>query len=413
VLLAAAVVGYQILAHAPLLFTPRYSVGALDLWLALLAGCGFATASRWSLRNVALFALAIVAAVYAGKTIRLREGAVVPLHFNAGVPHRVLWEQRGAPDGSLNGFQVAGGANALVATAGVPSIRIALPDVEGIAGNARFWQRSLFLILEVTTPPDGKRCSDGLIQFRPLPANPDPLAPVAYYPFALAREAALQTFSFGISTRTATWPAGIDGPGSFEISFACEPGGVVRLDRLAIAESTYAEAYGRKYATAAGAPVVPVIEYYNPALDRYFVTWIADEIATLDADVDVTGWVRTGYAFRTYATAQPGTLPVCRFRIPPARGGSHVLGLGTAECNAIAQENPDFLVESTNFTARMVPPHAGGCPAGTTPVYRLRTNRATVSYRYTTDKSIRDRIAANGGSPEGEGSALVAMCAPP
>jgi hypothetical protein len=412
VLLAASVVGYQVLAHAPLLFTPRYSVGALDLWLALLAGCGFATASRWSLRNVSLLALAIVIAIYAGKTIRLREGAVAPLHFNAAVPHRVLWEQRGVPPGALTGFVADAATNALTATASVPSMRIALPEVEGIAGNARIWQRSLFLILGVTTLPGGKRCTDGLLRFHPSPANPDPLAPVAYYPFSLAGEAASRTFAFGIATRTPTWPAGIDGPGDFEISFACEAGGGVRLDRLAIAESTYAEAYGRKSAAAPGASVVPVVEYYNPALDRYFVTWVADEMATLDADVDVTGWQRTGYSFRTYATAQPGALPICRFSIPPGLGNSHILGLGTAECNAIAQANPGYVLESSNFTARMVPPQGGGCPAGTVPVYRLRNDRGIASYRYTTDKSVRDRVAASGGLPEREGADHVAMCAP-
>jgi hypothetical protein len=410
--LAASAAGYQVLAHMPLLFTPRYSVGALDLWLALLAGCGFAIASRWSLRNVSVLALTIIAAIYVGKTIRLHEGAVVPLLFDAAVPHRVIWEQRGAPAGSLTDFVADPATYELTATARVPSIRIALPEVDGITGNARFWQRSLFLILEVTTPPAGKRCTDGRIEFRPRPANPDPLAPIAYYPFDLAGESTSRTFAFGIATRTPTWPAGIDGPGDFVIHFACEPGGVVRLDRLAIAESTYAEAYGRKNATAPGAPIVPVVEYYNAALDRYFITWVADEIATLDADVDVTGWVRTGYAFRTYATAQPGTLPVCRFRIPPGLGGSHVLGLGTAECSAIMQENPGYLLESTNFTARMTPPQAGACPVGTVPVYRLRENRTNANYRYTTDESVRDRWAASGGLPHRDASELVAMCAP-
>ena len=409
VMLAASVVVYQVLTHAPLLFTPRYSVGALDLWLALLAGCGFATASRWPLRQCSGLALAIAAAIYAGMTIRLSEGAVAPLRFNAGVPHRVIWEQRGAPAGSLTGFVADAAANTLVATAAVPSIRIALPEVEGIVGNATFWQRSLFLILEVTTPPDGKRCSDGRIAFHPIRAIPDPLAPVAYYPFSLARDAATQTFSFGIATRTATWPAGINGPGNFEIFFACDPGGVVRLDRLAIADATYADAFRGKNAKASA---VPVVEYYSSPIDRYFVTWVADEIATLDAGVDVAGWVRTGNTFKTSLTVQPGTLPVCRFRIPPGLGNSHVLGLGTAECTAIAMDHPGYLLESPNFTARMVPPQAGACPAGTVPVYRVQRAGTAVNYRYTTDRAIRDRMVAGSGLAESEGSGVVTMCAP-
>ncbi len=409
VLLAASVVGYQVLTHMSLLFTPRYSVGALDLWLALLAGCGFAAVFRWPLRQASLLAFAIGVAIYAGMTIRLTEGAVVPLRFNAAVPHRVLWEQRGAPAGSLTGFVADAATNALVASTGLPSIRLALPEVEGIAGNATFWQRSLFLILEVFTPPDGKRCTDGRIAFHPIPANPDPLAPVAYYPFRLARDAATQTFSFGIATRTATWPAGINGPGTFDIVFACDPGGTVRLDRLAIAESTYADVFR---GTGAVVSTAPVVEYYRSSIDRYFVTWVADEIATLDAGVDVTGWVRTGNTFKTWLTAQPGTLPVCRFRIPPGLGDSHVLGLGTAECTAIATRNPGFLLESPNFTARMTPPQDGACPAGTVSVFRVQRGTTVANYRYTTDPSTRDPMNASGGLGEAGAPAVVAMCAP-
>ena len=33
-------------------------------------------------------------------------------------------------------------------------------------------------------------------------------------------------------------------------------------------------------------------------------------------------------------------------------------------------------------------------------------------HRYTTDKSVRDRMVAKGWVPEGDGANLVAMCAP-
>jgi len=57
-------------------------------------------------------------------------------------------------------------------------------------------------------------------------------------------------------------------------------------------------------------PVATVVEYYNAALDHYFITWAAAEIAILDEGVTIKGWSRTGAAFRTYTAAQAGTSPV-------------------------------------------------------------------------------------------------------
>src|SRR6185369_3389434 len=63
---------------------------------------------------------------------------------------------------------------------------------------------------------------------------------------------------------------------------------------------------------------VTVVEYYNATLDHYFITWVAAEQANLDAGNTPTKWVRTGYSFRAYTTAEAGTSPVCRYYIPPA-----------------------------------------------------------------------------------------------
>src|SRR6185369_13621689 len=71
-----------------------------------------------------------------------------------------------------------------------------------------------------------------------------------------------------------------------------------------------------------------VVEFYNANLDHYFITWVADEIAKLDAGIELKGWMRTGKTFKTYTTVQTGTSPVCRFYIPPASGDSHFFGRG-------------------------------------------------------------------------------------
>ncbi|MEO5700696.1 MAG: choice-of-anchor Q domain-containing protein, partial [Casimicrobiaceae bacterium] len=159
------------------------------------------------------------------------------------------------------------------------------------------------------------------------------------------------------------------------------------------------------------APVVLVVEYYNASLDHYFITYVPGEIATLDAGIAIKGWVRTGYTFTAYRTAQAGTSPVCRFYIPPASGDSHFFGRGTAECDATGQRNPTFVLEDPAFM-HMFLPLAGTCPAGTRPIYRVFSNRPDANHRYMTDGAVRDAMVATGWLAEGDGPDLVVMCAP-
>ncbi len=162
---------------------------------------------------------------------------------------------------------------------------------------------------------------------------------------------------------------------------------------------------------AAGAPsAVDVIEFYNAGLDHYFITYGAQEISDLDTGVH-KGWARTGQSFKAYTTPQAGTSPVCRFYIPPGKGDSHFFGRGTVECNATGAAHPDFDLEDPAFM-QMFLPVAGVCPANTTEVYRVFSNRADANHRYMTDPAIRDQMAAKGWTIEGDGPHFVVMCAP-
>jgi len=154
-----------------------------------------------------------------------------------------------------------------------------------------------------------------------------------------------------------------------------------------------------------------VVEFYNAVLDHYFITYIPAEIANLDAGNTPTKWNRTGYGFKAGSLAQAGTSPVCRFYIPPAKGDSHFFGRGTAECDATAAKNPTFVLEDPAFM-QMTLPAAGTCPAGTTPIYRVFSNRADANHRYMTDRAVRDQMVAKGWIAEGDGPDLVVMCAP-
>ncbi len=155
---------------------------------------------------------------------------------------------------------------------------------------------------------------------------------------------------------------------------------------------------------------VTVVEYHHAAFDHYFVTWLPDEIAKLDAGV-FTGWARTGQAFAAWPAVVAGTSPVCRIYIVPAAGDSHFYGRDAAECAATIAAHPEFVLEAAPFMALAVPV-AGACAAGTVPVYRVFNHRADANHRYTTSAAIRATMEAAGWIVEGDGADRIAYCAP-
>ena len=158
-------------------------------------------------------------------------------------------------------------------------------------------------------------------------------------------------------------------------------------------------------------PTVQVVEFYNQALDHYFITWMGNEIALLDAGTTIKGWARTGQSFKAYVTAQTGTTNVCRIYIIPVRGDSHFFGRGQKECNDTMTAHPDFVLEDPAFMA-MILPVAGVCPTGTTNVYRVFSNRPDANHRYMTSTAIRAQMVTKGWVVEGDGPDAVVMCAP-
>lgn len=159
-------------------------------------------------------------------------------------------------------------------------------------------------------------------------------------------------------------------------------------------------------------PLMPqLIEYYNPSLDHYFLTWRPDEIAALDAGMTIAGWLRTGQSFTTYVAAQPNTSAVCRYYIPEKLGNSHFYGRSILECQLTRLKNPDFVLEDMGFMETILP-RSGVCPSSTTPIYRVFSNRADANHRYMTNKTLRDQMVSMGWKAEGDGPDQVVMCAP-
>jgi len=166
-------------------------------------------------------------------------------------------------------------------------------------------------------------------------------------------------------------------------------------------------------------PVVPVtaFEFYNAALDHYFVTDLAPDIDALDS-ARIAGWSRTGKSFQVWPISLGFLNDVCRYYIPPEHGNSHFFSASKTECNAIAAQigvNPNYsgyILETSEAFSVALPDSAGVCPSNWTAVYRLWNKRADSNHRYTTDPVVKAEMVAKGYVPEGYGADAVAMCSP-
>jgi serine protease len=80
-------------------------------------------------------------------------------------------------------------------------------------------------------------------------------------------------------------------------------------------------------------------QYYNAALDHYFITAFADEAADLDAGAPVPGWTRTGFTFRSWKSGTGPGNEACRFFGTPGVGpNSHFYTIDPAEFVAAIEE---------------------------------------------------------------------------
>ena len=149
-----------------------------------------------------------------------------------------------------------------------------------------------------------------------------------------------------------------------------------------------------------------VTEFYIVSLNKYFITGRAAEQSLLDSFPAV--YRRTGAKFAAYpaTTVLVGQQAVCRFYLPPDRGGpnSHFYGLPT-DCNLVRNTgNPMFVYEGEDFAVAQ-PTATGTCPTSAPyPVYRSFNNRAAQNdgnHRYTVATSRYAQMTTRGWAGEG------------
>jgi predicted dienelactone hydrolase len=150
------------------------------------------------------------------------------------------------------------------------------------------------------------------------------------------------------------------------------------------------------------------IEYYNSALGHYFLTAFPEEAAMVDAGIEVPGWTRTGFEFKSWSIDAGDGLPACRFFGTPGVGpNSHFYTIDAAEC-AFVRTNPLWKFEAYAFAEEA--PIGGDCAGNRVPVVRLYNNGmgGQASHRFLTSKSEMAEMVADGWLIEG-----TVFCASP
>ena len=165
-------------------------------------------------------------------------------------------------------------------------------------------------------------------------------------------------------------------------------------------------------AVTAFAQTVTVVEYYNKALDAYFMTGRATDQTALDGAAD---FQRTGMTFQATAaaTAANALTKICRFYIHTSTPytSSHFYGRQGVDCESIRAQNlPGFDWEDYDFATQQ--PTNTVCANGTAPIYRgfrLAAGGKTSNHRYSA--SLANYNAASTAGYAGEGITFCATAA--
>ncbi|MEO5701018.1 MAG: S8 family peptidase [Casimicrobiaceae bacterium] len=199
---------------------------------------------------------------------------------------------------------------------------------------------------------------------------------------------------------------------SFPDATPCRLGGFCGVGML---DSGLAMASTIPATDAAPEGTIAVVEYFNAALDHYFMTTNAAEIAALDAPW--SAFVRTGFVFYAYpdaAHAPLGSAPVCRFYADAsAQIDAHYFTADPAQCAFVQQRWPGvWQLENAAAFYVVALDAAGRCPDATVPVYRFFNGRRDASQRFSIDLSVARTMVNRAWVRDGPGPNGAVFCSP-
>jgi hypothetical protein len=217
---AAAVCAYMLAAHLPLLYTHRYSVGALDVALALLAAIGLAECLGRPVR----LACALTAA-----TLGVALGLVLMGQAGPGAPRidrsptQVLWSR----DAAIRGLAIVPGT----------ALEVAVMD----APRLHPWDNSLITIALAVTPGDARGGCDAL-RLRYRKAEEAGYAEGRVVRVPITADGRMRALTIG-----TTVPLRLNHEGVLRIEFECPYPALVEMGTISIAAPRRAMYYRERY----------------------------------------------------------------------------------------------------------------------------------------------------------------------
>lgn len=235
-LLISGIFIYQIAVHVPLLYVHRYSVGAIDVWLVILAGVGLATLlDPKNLKTLIMATLIILIAVAIGELHRKYSRPLSPRIDIS--PHQIIWHQDGnnlIPIGNV-GFTPAGPGKYRLN--GEPN-SLDIP-VRGVQQLNPFSNFILSLRLQVTSNPESK-CQKFRVLFKRLADSN--FTDSQSINLKIEETGKIQDYHVGASI-----PLKLNSDGDIRLVFECPFNTQIAIDSLSIAESQVALKYKQLY----------------------------------------------------------------------------------------------------------------------------------------------------------------------
>lgn len=238
--LFAGILLYQILAHMPLLYQHRYSVGALDLWLVLLSAVGLVYwLNLWQLSFLRFLVIAgiILIGLIFGEWHRKNSSHFAPDIF--AVPHEKIWlrTKKDLASTAVEGMTPLPNGRFIIKGEQLPAIYVPVHGVPQLNTTGNY-----VLTFEFSVAPDmkGDACRRGQVFYKRLVDTG--FSDNQSIPFKVNADGLNHLYHFG-----ATLPLALISDGDIRLSLYCSPGTVVDVTRVLISVPQVADTYREKY----------------------------------------------------------------------------------------------------------------------------------------------------------------------